>query len=263
MRLNVKRYLLSASFVALTVGSAQAATVLDFEGTGNDGGEALSNTNTTTSTTFGVTHGSQALNIVGGPTMSLFDIGTVTPTSTGASLAHYNAINSGIAETGGPLQISFDISINTTGVTTDGYFQLILIGNSQNGYFQDGYGNLINGYNIQGQGLSLGTLATNQGATLTATTPYTNGVGTYHFTIPLFTEAQYTAEGHQDDPTFGNSGAPNPYDQFSLSGSGGYAGNVTFAVDNVQIGAAATPEPASLGLLGVVGGALMSRRRRA
>ena len=148
-------------------GVASAATILDFE----DGSDGLVNTNFTIGS-FGATSGTHADGILNqGPGVTIFDLGTLTAGSSGASLTDYNLINAGLQEAG-PISISFDITIDTTNVSPDGYFQLTLIGNGQNGYFQDGYGNLINGYNIQGQGLSLGTKAISEGATLTAVTPY-------------------------------------------------------------------------------------------
>ena len=251
-----------AAACAITVAArpARGAMILNFEGGGTDGGEGLVNTNYTIGS-FGATSGTHADDAtVSTSSGTIFDIGTVTAGSTGAGLTHYNAINAGMAEAQ-PLQLSFDIAINTANVTTDGYFQITLIGNSNNGYFDDGYGNLINGYNID-EGLTLNSHAAAQGATLTTTTRLANGISAYHFTIPVLATPQSDGTVPTLGPGAGNTGNSGFY-QLSLVASGGWGGTALVGLDNLQIGAIpAVPEPASMALVAVPALTLLGRRRR-
>ena len=157
--------------------------------------------------------------------------------------------------------LTYDYGYDATGVTSTGFFQPGIALNSDFGFSERRFGNLLQG-NI-GPGGNFPTLnaaAAAGGATLTILDPinYTNdNRGVARIRIPVGTTGNLKLlnMGPGGDTT-------NNFFQIFFHSQGGWIGTQDWSLDRVGFDVVIIPEPASLGIVGIGLAVLALVRRR-
>jgi hypothetical protein len=272
MRSRIACLALVVAAVGITASArAEFLPLLTFEGpdlSGNpDGGEGIGANNGGALGTFGATQGTSAWvfqNKVISGSATLFDIGTVNgdpiPPNDPERRNNYLAIAaaSEAAKTQ-DVFLQFDLTYDASKVTSTGFLQVGVFINSEAGYDQVAFGDLLGG-NIGPGGAfpTLGAAGAAGGVTLTVLDPsnYSGGdnLGAVRVSIPV---------GATKILMLSDGGTPGfDFAQFGFNVNGAPGGTVDFGFDNVGFQVGPVPEPASLGCLALAGLAMLAKRRR-
>ncbi|HMO84895.1 MAG TPA: hypothetical protein PKC18_08260 [Lacipirellulaceae bacterium] len=248
--------LAAAAIAAAAASPAQAALIASFE-TGLQGWFATAGVATATTSSFGATHGAQAL-LIDNLTAGTKQYPARTP-QFNASTADFTTVYPIFSQAGAQMAaglfptLSFDLTMDFSNVTANGFFQISPLFNSNSfagppaigGFRQYGTGSFLTGNT--NAALSLGVAAVNDGVVMTVLGP-----DQYRFSIPLGA---------------GKSMSLAPASTFytlAFQTNGGWQGTVDVAIDNVRLDLVPEPTSAGLGAAALLAASLARplRRRR-
>jgi hypothetical protein len=264
---------LSAAVLVATAIAAEAQTIplLTFEvneGTPSSNPHAGANSNIGLDGVVGgvgITEGANAFVIKNIPSNNSSDeLGyQVSSSSTGEALNNYNAfVQAYNAIAGGnDVFLTYDYGYDTTNVTNTAFYQPGIALNSDQGFSERRFGNLLQGnIGVGGNFPQLNATAAAGGATMTILDPSTFGTdnrGVIRMRIPVGTA------GNSKLLNIGPGGdSVNDFFQIFFHSQGGWQGTMDLAIDRVGFDVVPIPEPATIAMIGTSLLALAFTRRR-